>query len=115
MKQNFSLLWKFFEPISFGLIGMEVRFEIIERDVALWGTLAMMVALLVSIKTTQDSSSLTDFIPGKDGFLDDDHKVEQPESERNALRCNLLDSKSNCPSEFVNKSNLKKCQTPNHF
>lgn len=48
VKANFSLLWKFFEPISFGLIGMEVDFSVLEADVVLWGSLAMIIALLVN-------------------------------------------------------------------
>lgn len=48
VRANFVLLWIFFEPISFSLIGMEVNFEILELDTVLWGTLVMCIALLVS-------------------------------------------------------------------
>lgn len=48
VRSNFVLLWKFFEPISFGLIGMEVNFEILDVTIVLWGTLVMVVPLLVN-------------------------------------------------------------------
>lgn len=47
VKENFSLLWKFFEPISFSLIGMEVNLFILEGYTVLWGTIVMLIALLL--------------------------------------------------------------------
>lgn len=47
VKANFSLLWRFFEPISFGLIGMEVDFSVLEADVVIWGSLSMILALII--------------------------------------------------------------------
>lgn len=49
VKANFSLLWKFFEPISFGLIGMEVNLSVLERNVVLWRTLVMLLALALRL------------------------------------------------------------------
>ncbi|XP_017776313.1 PREDICTED: mitochondrial sodium/hydrogen exchanger 9B2-like [Nicrophorus vespilloides] len=52
VRLNFILLWKFFEPISFGLIGMEVNFEILEGYTVLYGTIAMTAALLLRMVTS---------------------------------------------------------------
>lgn len=46
VKENFSLLWKFFEPISFGLIGMEVKLELLQGEIVGWGFLALTLGLI---------------------------------------------------------------------
>uniref|UniRef100_A0A1Y1MAZ5 Cation/H+ exchanger transmembrane domain-containing protein n=1 Tax=Photinus pyralis TaxID=7054 RepID=A0A1Y1MAZ5_PHOPY len=52
VKANFVLLWKFFEPISFALIGVEVNFSILETNTVTWGLLVLCVPLLLRILTS---------------------------------------------------------------
>ncbi|KAK5644275.1 hypothetical protein RI129_008120 [Pyrocoelia pectoralis] len=52
VRANFVLLWKFFEPISFALIGIEVDFDILETKTVLWGLLVLAAPLLLRIITS---------------------------------------------------------------
>ncbi|XP_018328727.1 sodium/hydrogen exchanger 9B2-like isoform X4 [Agrilus planipennis] len=60
VRNNFILLWKFFEPVSFGLIGIEVNFKILELYTVLWGILStlvpLMLRMIVSFLSTQYSN-----------------------------------------------------------
>ncbi|KAK4887313.1 hypothetical protein RN001_003584 [Aquatica leii] len=56
VRTNFVLLWKFFEPISFALIGVEVNFDILESNIVLWGLLTLLVPLLLRIVTSFTST-----------------------------------------------------------
>ncbi|KAI4466975.1 sodium/hydrogen exchanger family [Holotrichia oblita] len=49
VRMNFALLWKFFEPISFGLIGMEVNLQILEPTTVGWAMIIMLVPLLAAL------------------------------------------------------------------
>ncbi|XP_071053502.1 sodium/hydrogen exchanger 9B2 isoform X2 [Onthophagus taurus] len=60
VRMNFALLWKFFEPISFGLIGMEVNFSILDGNTVLWGTISMVIPLLLRIITSYVTMIWTD-------------------------------------------------------
>lgn len=41
-----DLLWKFLKPVSFGLIGKEVDFRVLEGNVVLYGFLTLLVGVV---------------------------------------------------------------------
>lgn len=49
VRMNFLLLWRFFEPISFGLIGIEIDVKTIDYKMVLYGAVCVVVPLLVRI------------------------------------------------------------------
>lgn len=61
VRMNFILLWKFFEPISFGLIGMEINFSVLEGDTVLYGTIAMTASLIIRMVVSFACTQCTNF------------------------------------------------------
>ncbi|KAK9687709.1 Sodium/hydrogen exchanger family [Popillia japonica] len=61
VRMNFALLWKFFEPISFGLIGMEVNLSILEATTVGWAMIIMIVPLLLRIAVSFLSTYWSNF------------------------------------------------------
>lgn len=41
-----NLLWKFLKPVSFGLIGKEVNFAVLEGNVVGWGVLTILIGVV---------------------------------------------------------------------
>ena len=44
-----DLLWKFLKPVSFSLIGKEVDFSVLEANIVLYGSIVLLVGVVVSI------------------------------------------------------------------
>ncbi|KAF5304586.1 hypothetical protein FQA39_LY09637 [Lamprigera yunnana] len=59
VRENFVLLWKFFEPISFALIGVEVNFSLLDVNIVLWGLLVLLVPLLLRCLTSFASTQFS--------------------------------------------------------
>lgn len=46
VEEYLNLLWKFLKPVSFGLIGKEVDFQVLEGNVVLYGFLTLLIGVL---------------------------------------------------------------------
>lgn len=44
-----NLLWSFLKPVSFGLIGKEVNFQVLEGNVVLYGFLTLLVGVALRL------------------------------------------------------------------
>lgn len=62
VKANFILLWQFFEPISFGLSGMAVDFDLLQdQSLVLWGSLVIVIGLIFRIASSIIVTRFVDF------------------------------------------------------
>ncbi|GJQ80798.1 hypothetical protein Trydic_g9389 [Trypoxylus dichotomus] len=69
VRMNFALLWKFFEPISFGLIGMEVNLKILDATTVGWSTIVMVFPLLLRMLVSFLSTYWSNFNLKEDIFI----------------------------------------------
>lgn len=101
---NFALLWKFFEPISFGLIGMEVNLSILSGSTVGWSVIVMIFPLLVI--TTSSKHYIINlliyffFLAPNDRILLL-NLLERFQLERKYFHSGLLDTESDRASKFI--------------
>lgn len=52
MADIYSVIWKVFQPVLFGLIGTEIDLSQLEANTVLYGLCVLAVGLMVSIVST---------------------------------------------------------------
>lgn len=64
-----DLLWKFLKPISFSLIGKEVKFSVLDPNVVLYGSIALFLGVLIRLVTAYISLLGSDMSKKEKAFI----------------------------------------------